>query len=140
MIISRVKQGLRFIFFRYNSKNNTYIKKFLSEEEFKIFLGMSEYEKIHSFNLLKLLLKDEILKNDKIYLKLALLHDCGKKNYSLFKRIKKVLIGDKELELHSENSYKKLKDINLDLANLAKIHHDIEVDEKMKIFKNLDDK
>lgn len=140
MIISRLKQGLTYIFCRYDSKNDEIVKIILNEMEFKVFKKMSEYDKIHSFNLYKEVKTNKILKNDLSYLKLALLHDCGKKNYSLIKRVKKVLIGDKELENHSEKSYDKLKNINLDLAEKASNHHKKNLNFKMEIFKTLDNK
>lgn len=140
MIISRIKQGLLYIFGRYNKKNNDIVKTILSDEEFKIFNSMSRYEKIHSFRLYNFLLKNEVLKDDKIFLKLALLHDCGKKKPSLIKRMKKVLLGDKELENHSEDGFNKLKDINYQLAILCREHHIKIEDKKMQEFQKLDDK
>ena len=140
MIISRIKQGLLYIFGRYNKKNNDIVKTILSDEEFEIFNSMSRYEKIHSFRLYNFLLKNEVLKDDKIFLKLALLHDCGKKNPSLIKRMKKVLLGDKELENHSEDGFNKLKDINYELSILCREHHIKSKELKMQEFQKLDDK
>ena len=139
MITARIKQGLVFLFGKYHKENDIYIKEILSCDEFNIFDKMSEYDKIHSFNLYKLVKEDEILKNDKNYLKLALLHDCGKENYSLFKRIKKVIIGDKQIEKHPSASYYKLKNIDKKTAYLALKHHEKTDDEKMKEFQRLDD-
>jgi len=140
MIVSRIKQGLTYIFCKYNSKNDKVVKIILNKDEFKIFKKMSEYDKIHSFNLYKRVKHNKVLKKDPLYLKLALLHDCGKENYSLIRRIKKVLIGDKKLENHSELSYEKLKNINLDLARKAREHHMENLNFKMEIFKKLDNK
>ena len=86
------------------------------------------------------LLKNEVLKDDKIFLKLALLHDCGKKSPSLIKRMKKVLLGDKELENHSEDGFNKLKDINYELSILCREHHIKSKELKMQEFQKLDDK
>lgn len=140
MIISRIKQGLLYIFGRYNEKNNDIVKTILSNEEFKIFNSMSRYDKIHSFRLYNFLLKNEVLKDDKIFLKLALLHDCGKKSPSLIKRMKKVLLGDEELENHSEDGFNKLKDINYELSILCREHHIKSKELKMQEFQKLDDK
>lgn len=140
MIAARIKQGLIFIFGKYHRENDISIKNVLTDEEFKIFDGMSEYDKIHSFNLYNLVKKNNILKDDKNYLKLALLHDCGKENYSLFKRMKKVIIGDKHIEKHPEKSFEKLKNINRKIAELALIHHNLSADKKMEEFQRLDDK
>lgn len=89
MIIARIKQGLTYIFIRYNQKNNLIVREILTDEEFKIFNEMSEYDKIHSFNLFKLVKENATLKDNINYLKLALLHDCGKENLSLLLRVKK---------------------------------------------------
>lgn len=140
MIISRVKQGIRFIFTKYNIDNDIEVRKILTQKEFDIFSRMSEYEKVHSFRLYQMVKKDQLLKDKEIYKKLALLHDCGKESPSLMKRVKKVLIGDKKLNNHSLDSYEKLKSLDVQLANLAKIHHTITQDIYMKRFQELDDK
>ncbi len=139
MITARIKQGLLFLFGKYKKENDISVKEILTYEEFKIFDKMSEYDKIHSFNLYLAVKESEILKDDVSYLKLALLHDCGKENYSLFKRIKKVIIGDKQIEKHPSASYYKLKNIDKKTAYLALKHHEKTDDEKMKEFQRLDD-
>lgn len=139
-MIARVKQGLIFIFGKYKKKWDIEVRDILSQEEFQIFDQMSDYDKIHSYRLYRLVSKDKVLGSDKLYKKLALLHDCGKYHASLYRRVKKVLIGEKSLENHSELSYEKLKGINLELALLAKKHHTPPEDEKMKKFQKLDDK
>ncbi len=140
MIVARIKQGLRFIFGRYKKENDKEVRKILSASEFEIFQKMSEYEKIHSFRLYTMVCSDDILGGKDIYKKLALLHDCGKDSPGLIRRMKKVLIGDKTLEDHSYKSYEKLKDVNLEVAKLAKIHHTKTDDILMERFQNLDDK
>ena len=67
MITARIKQGLLFLFGKYHKENDILVKKVLSCDEFNIFDKMSEYDKIHSFNLYKLVKEDEILKDDKNY-------------------------------------------------------------------------
>lgn len=140
MISARIKQGLLFLFGKYKKENDYFVEKILNEKEFNIFDKMSEYDKIHSFNLYKMVKENNFLKDDILYLKLALLHDCGKENYSLFRRIKKVIIGDKQIEKHPHMSFEKLKNINLDLANLALTHHKKTKNKKMIEFQKLDDK
>lgn len=140
MILSRIFQGFRYIFCRYNDKNNVEVRKILNLEEFEIFEKMDDYDKVHSFRLYKMVSEDEILKHHMIYKKLALLHDCGKANMSLFKRVKKVILKDKTKENHPELSYEKLKNINEELASLARKHHNSKVCDLMKRFQILDDK
>ena len=140
MLISRVKQVYLYIFSNFNEEWNSEVKKILSKEEFLIFSEMKNYDKVHSYSLYQKIKSNNILSSKKIYLKLALLHDSGKGKVGLFRRIKKVLIGDKILEKHPEIAFKKLKNINFELAKLCLQHHNKNVDEKMKIFQELDDK
>ena len=121
-MLSRLKQVYRYIFLKFNKRSEEEVKKVLSKEEFEVFNKMREYDKVHSFLVYKKCSEDRILKNNKNYLKLALLHDCGKGNIGLLKRIKKVLIGDKKLEKHSDNAFKILKDINIDVARLCRVN------------------
>jgi len=138
-MLSRLKQVYRYIFLKFNKRSEEEVKKVLSKEEFEVFNKMREYDKVHSFLVYKKCSENIILKNNKKYLKLALLHDCGKGNAGLLKRIKKVLIGDKKLEKHSDNAFEILKDINIDVAKLCRDHHKIDVENKMKIFQKIDD-
>ena len=140
MLISRVKQVYLYIFSNFNEEWNSEVKKILSKEEFLIFSKMKKYDKVHSYNLYQKVKSNKILSSQEIYLKLALLHDSGKGEVGLFRRIKRVLIGDKILEKHPEIAFKKLKNINFELAKLCLQHHNKNVDEKMKIFQELDDK
>ena len=140
MLISRVKQVYQYIFSKFDESNNFEIKKILSEEEFLIFSTMSNYDKVHSYSLYQKVKEDKTLSSEKLYLKLALLHDSGKGKAGPFRRIKKVLVGDKILEKHPNIAFEKLKNINFDLAELCLNHHNKDVDQKMKIFQELDDK
>jgi hypothetical protein len=139
-MLARIKQGLTFIFGKYKSEWNIEVKKILTDKEFEVFNQMSEYDKMHSYKLLQLVLEDNLLKNEEIFKKLALLHDCGKYHASLYRRMKKVLIGEKTLDKHNEDSYKKLENINLELAELARDHHYYSDDIYMQRFQELDDK
>lgn len=139
-MLARIKQGLTFIFGKYKSEWNIEVKKILTDKEFEVFNQMSEYDKIHSYKILKLVLEDNLLKDEEIFKKLALLHDCGKYHASLYRRMKKVLIGEKTLDRHNEDSYKKLENINLELAELARDHHNYSDDIYMQRFQELDDK
>ena len=140
MLISRVKQVYQYIFSKFDESNNFEIKKILSEEEFLIFSTMSNYDKVHSYSLYQKVKEEKTLSSEKLYLKLALLHDSGKGKVGLLRRIKKVLVGDKILEQHPSVAFEKLKNINFDLAELCLNHHNKDVDQKMKIFQESDDK
>ena len=140
MLISRIKQVYQYIFSNFDDNWNNEVKKILSEEEFLIFSKMVNYDKVHSYKLYQKVKFNKILSSQDIYLKLALLHDSGKDKVGLFRRIKKVIIGDKILEKHPKIAFEKLKNINFELAKLCLQHHNKDVDEKMKIFQELDDK
>ena len=139
MIIPRIKQIIDYIFFSYKSEWDKEIKEILQKNEFLVFDKMDEYDKIHCYKKYKIVKNSKILKKDINYLKLALLHDCGKNKMGLLRRLKKVLIGDSLLEQHPEIGYQKIKNINKEVADLIKIHHDIETNDKMKEFQRIDD-
>lgn len=139
-MLNRLRQGIIYVFGKYDGEKDETVKKILSEDEFKIFDTMMEYDKVHSFRLLNFVKENEILKDDKLYWKLALLHDSGKGKTTFLKRMKKVVVGDRKLEGHTENAYEKLKSISKELAQLCRIHHDKSNNIKMKEFQKLDDK
>lgn len=137
-MFSRIKQGIRYIFFKFDEKKLNEIKDILTDEEYRIFCNMQDYDKLHSYLVYKKMKDDKILKNKKKYLKLALLHDCGKGRVTLLRRIKKVLFGDKILELHPDIAYEKLKKIDIEVAVLCKEHHKEAKSVEMEKFQELD--
>jgi len=138
-MISRLKQAFRCLFLKFDRNSEDEVRRFLSHSEFQIFNQMNDYDKLHSYLIYKSVQKNEVLRSEKRYLKLALLHDCGKGKVTFYRRVKKVLIGDKILEKHPENAYQKLKDIDIELAKLCRDHHKRNVGNKMKIFQQIDD-
>jgi len=117
----------------------TKLKNILTPKEYMIFLDMDDYDQVHSLKVYDKVCKDKILKEKKIYLKLALLHDCGKKNASLFRRIKTHIKKDEVLENHPTLGYEKIKELNLNLAKLISQHHEKNLDGNMKRFQKIDD-
>lgn len=138
MIINRVKQGFLYLFGNYKGVYDEEVREILTKNEFEIFCKMSEYDKIHSFKLYKLVKYDNLLSGDILYKKLALLHDCGKDNMGLYERIKRVFLGEKNAS-HTQKSYEKLININKEVAILAKNHHKGPMDKKMERFRYLDE-
>ena len=138
-MINRIRQGINFIYGEYNEKDDELARRMLSQKEYEIFIKMCNYDKVHSVEVLKMLLEDERLCYKKEYIKLALLHDCGKEEAGLMRRIKKVVVGDKKLDQHSEKSYEMLKNINIKVAKLARMHHKKDVPKDLKRFQNIDD-
>lgn len=138
-MIDRIRQGLNYIYGVYNENDDRLARTILSEKEYEVFMGMNNYDRVHSIEVLKMLIEDELLGSKDEYKKLALLHDCGKNGAGLMRRAKKVLIGDKYLEEHSERSYEILRKVNPKVARLAKVHHKDQVTKKMKRFQKIDD-
>ncbi|UUV19739.1 HD domain-containing protein [Fusobacteria bacterium ZRK30] len=138
--MGRIKQGLNYLFGKPKAEKIEEIKLFLTGEEYNIFIDMDNYDKVHSISVYEMVKKDKVLNSDEKYLKLALLHDCGKERVCLLTRVKKVLVGDKQLDMHPKLGYEKLKEIDLELANLILNHHDLDGDERLKRFQEIDDK
>jgi len=138
--MSRIRQGLNYLFVKPKIEELEKIKLFLTEKEYKIFIDMDNYDKVHSIDVYLMVKKDSVLNKDEKYLKLALLHDCGKDKISLLTRIKKVLLGDKLLDTHPKLGYEKLKEIDLKLAKLILNHHKIDSNQKLKRFQEIDDR
>ena len=138
-MFNRINQVFNYLFRKPDKEDLKEVKKILSEDEYRIFLSLGEYDKVHSINVYKEVKNDCLLGKDEKYLHLALLHDCGKGKVGFLRRIKKVVFGDIVLEKHPQVGYDKLKDTDLELANLVRIHHSKDVDEKMKKFQEIDD-
>ena len=112
--------------------------KRLSENEKKIFLEMSDYDKFHSLEVYKKIKKTE-LKNNEKYLKLALLHDCGKENVSIITRVLHKLGFNTVLRNHAQRSFEKLEKVDEEVAILAKNHHNRDYSQEMDAFQECDD-
>lgn len=139
-LMGRIKQVKNFIVPLVEENEVEVVRNILTKEEYKIFQKMTDYDKRHSINVFLDVSKDDLLKEGKNYKKLALLHDCGKGEVGLFRRIKKVLVGDKKLENHPIDGYKKIEKIDRKLACLIKSHHDKDGDRLMKRFQSIDDR
>lgn len=137
-ISARINQGFTFLFGNYNKKWDNEVKKILKTKELLIFHSMGRYDRIHSYNLYKKVKRNSLLKENQLYLKLALLHDCGKDNPGIFRRVKKVIIGDRSLANHTKKGYEKIVEIDRDLAELIKTHHDKTESLEMIEFQRLD--
>lgn len=143
MIKGRLNQGIIYFFGRYDEAWNSEIEKYLKGRELRIFQSMGRYDRIHSYRLLKFVKEDDILKNSGnhiLYMRLALLHDCGKESLPLWRRVKKVLWKDSKASAHTEKGYEKIKELDFSLAQKIREHHDKEADSLMKRFQQLDDR
>ncbi len=133
-----IKKTREYFIPKINQKEMENVLENLSEIEKKIFLEMPNYDKFHCLEVYKKILSTE-LKDDIKYLKLALLHDCGKGKTSFFKRVVHKFGFNTSLKNHSEKGYEILKNINEELAILTKNHHKENYSTEMNIFQKCDD-
>lgn len=103
---------------------------------------MSAYDKKHSVNVLKGVLKSQLLRNDKLFIRLALLHDCGKDPKTTFgQRVKHSLFKAGRIKFHPKRGYEKLNHLDYKLALLVQKHHNKNIDnEKLRAFQKIDNK
>lgn len=132
-----IKKFNDYYFHKLNYKEIEKATSILNDDEKLIFYNMSSYDKYHSFNVYE---KLKIHNVPKIYLKLALLHDCGKHNISFLIRVLHKLRFKTILREHPYIGYEKLKDIDIELANLVRLHHSKAQNEYMKLFQDADDR
>ncbi len=111
----------------------------LSDEEKEIFTGMSKYDRRHSLEVYKKVRENDILKNEALYKKLALLHDCGKGNTNVTIRVLHKINLKTRLKKHPDRGYEKLRETDEELAVLIKNHHVKNYSRFMDEFQRLDD-
>ncbi|MDR2879527.1 MAG: HD domain-containing protein [Fusobacteriales bacterium] len=113
--------------------------KLLNDKEKKIFTEMAKYDRRHSLEVYKKVMENDILKNEILYKKLALLHDCGKGNTNaVIRALHKVNIKTC-LKEHPDRGFMKLKETDEELAVLIKNHHVKSYGRLMDEFQKLDD-
>ena len=112
---------------------------FLDKGKREIFLSMSLYDKKHSLEVYKKLKKSESAGKNKKYLELALLHDCGKENTNVVKRVLHKIGVKTSLKFHPENGAEKLVNLDPELSILVKNHHTGSYSEEMTEFQKIDD-
>ncbi|MCK5780531.1 MAG: HD domain-containing protein [Psychrilyobacter sp.] len=139
-MINRVISIYDYIFRKPKVEEVERLKSILTPKEYEIFINMDDYDQIHSLKVYKLMKKDHVLKDKKLYLKLALLHDCGKGSANLYRRIATYIKKDPILGIHPILGYEKLKKLDLDLAKLVSQHHSKDQEENMVRFQILDDR
>ena len=110
----------------------------LDSDEKKIFLEMDRYDKFHSLEVYKKVSKTN-LKDKIIYLRLALLHDCGKGKTPMITRVLHKFKIKTSLREHAERGYEKLRNTDTELALLIRNHHNRNYSEEMTVFQQCDD-
>ena len=112
---------------------------FLNDKERKIFAEMTKYDKKHSLEVYKKVRENDILKNEVLYIKLALLHDCGKGSANVAIRVLHKVNIKTSLKKHPDRGAEKLKETDKELAVLIKNHHIKNYGRLMDEFQRLDD-
>ena len=128
-----VRKGIEYFFPKIDENFMNKVIEILDSDEKKIFLEMDRYDKFHSLEVYKKLSKTT-LKDEITYLKLALLHDCGKGKTSMITRVLHKFKIKTPLREHAERGYEKIKDIDTELALLIRNHHNRNYSEKMSVF------
>lgn len=139
-MIFKIKQVFNHLFPKLKEEDIEIIKKNLSQEEQGYFFSMSQYDKKHSYNVFKGVMKSELLREDMLYKRLALLHDCGKSNETTFKeRVKYSILKRGRLAFHPKRGFEKLKDMDYKLALLVLKHHNKNIEnDKLHEFQRID--
>ncbi len=137
MIRYTIKKFLDYFIRKIDKKLEQEILNVLNTEERKIYFNMDYYDRYHGISVYNKLVNTDI---PKIYLKLGVLHDCGKENAKFYLRVLHKIGFKTILREHSKMGYNKLKDINYELAKLVLVHHNKTNDKYMKIFQDADDR
>lgn len=138
----RLKQVFNLIFPNIKEEDIEFAETYLKDAEKKYFEKMSAYDKRHSINVLKDILDDDLLMNDSMYYRLALLHDCGKPaRTTFFQRVHYVFTKKGALEFHPKRGYEIIKNYDYKLALLILKHHNGNIqNEKLLHFQKIDSK
>lgn len=141
-MIYRFKQVYTMLFPRLKYEDLVLITNNIDGVERQIFDAMSPYDKKHSVNVLKAVLKNPLLREDMLFRRLALLHDCGKDPKTTFgERIKNSIFKVGRLKYHPNRGYEKLNEIDYKLALLVLKHHNKNIDnDKLRAFQEIDGK
>ncbi len=133
-----IRKGTEYLFPYIDEKFLKNSINILSEEERALFMKMENYDIAHSLEVYRKI-KETELGGDIVYLKLALLHDCGKGKVPLILRAAHKMGIRTSLREHALKGYEKMKEYDMELAILIKNHHVENYSEKMNVFQACDD-
>ena len=116
--MARLGQVFRYFFVNLSEKIEQFAIDNLSDREYLIFKEMGNYDKVHCYKCAVEVEKRMEIFGSEIWIKAALLHDCGKdKDIGFVERVAfAVLKFDGRLKKHPENGYEKLKEINSEIG------------------------
>lgn len=141
-MIYKLKQIFNYLFPKLKENDIFVIKNILNEEEQNVFFEMNSYDQKHSYNVLKGVMKSSLIGDDSLYMRLALLHDCGKGKELTFKeRVEYSILKKGRVHFHPKRGFEKLNSLDYKLALLVLKHHNKNIDnEKLREFQKIDNK
>ena len=139
--LARVGQVFRYFFVKYDENIERYAVKNLSEKECEIWQNMAEYDRVHCYKVAVEIEKRKEIFPEELWIKAALLHDCGKdRNIGFIERVLYALFKfNGRLKNHPESGYEKLKNINSEIAEIVKLHHNKNQTGLISEFQKIDD-
>ncbi len=132
------KKSIEYFFPKIDIEKEKRAIQILNDREEELFYNMSKYDRMHSIEVYKKVVETNIANNE-IYLKLALLHDCGKGKTNIFIRVMHKFGLKTRLREHPYLGYLKVKGIDENLSELIKNHHKRNYSNEMNIFQKCDD-
>lgn len=90
--MTRAKQFFNALFAKITEDDKAYVKKRLNEAGEKLFYDMEVFDQAHSLAVARTIEKFEYKGDREFLIRLALLHDVGRKNISVFDKVFFVLI------------------------------------------------
>ncbi len=97
--MTRAKQFFNAIFAKIDDADRAYIKKHLNEAGAKLFYGMEVFDQAHSLAVARTIETFDYQGDLEFLIRLALLHDIGRKNISVFDKVFFVLINKASVRL-----------------------------------------
>ena len=139
--LARIGQVFRYFFVKYDRNIDKYALKNLSDKEYIIFKNMAEYDRVHCYKVAVEIEKKRYIFKENIWIRAALLHDCGKeKNIGFIERVLYALFKfNGRLKQHPELGYEKLKNIDIEIAEIVNEHHNKNKTGLILEFQKIDD-
>lgn len=91
--MTRVKQFFKAIFAKITDEDKLYIKKYLSPAGEKLFFDMAVFDQAHALSVARTIATFDYNGDKDFLIRLALLHDVGRKNVSILDKVFCVLIN-----------------------------------------------
>jgi len=148
--MTRIKQFFNAIFAKITDEDKAYVKKHLNEAGEKLFYGMKVFDQAHSIAVARTIETFDYEGDRNFLIRLALLHDVGRKNINVFDKVFFVLISKASIKLtkklsnyftslyvclnHAKISAELLKSAGFDIeAEIVRYHHEGEFNPSVEL-------